>query len=214
MSFDSIARHYRWLETVVFGGALQRSRTHWLDGISTPKRALIVGEGNGRFLCDLVRTHPESEIDCVDASQRMLECARGRLARTSQGAGRNVRFVQCDIRCWAPPRSYDLVVSHFVLDCFERDDVERIVETLARAASPGAVWLLADFTLPAQGWRRAGARVLLAVMYRFFRVTAGIAAETLVDPGSYLEKQGFVRTSRRAFCAGLVQSDLWQRPGC
>lgn len=212
MSFDPIARHYRWLEAVVFGGALQRSRTRWIYEIPTPRRAVVVGEGNGRFLCELVKAHPATEIDCVDASSRMLERARDRLSREAAGAGARVRFQQRDIRSWTPSNSYDLVVSHFVLDCFESDEVEAIVEKLAHAASPGAVWLLADFTIPKQGWKRAAAQFLLAVMYTFFRVTTGITARTLVDPAPYLAKNGFVRSSRSVSCVGAVQSDSWVRP--
>jgi ubiquinone/menaquinone biosynthesis C-methylase UbiE len=211
VSFDPVALHYRWLETVVFGAALQRSRTRWIGSLPTPKRALLVGEGNGRFLCELVKVHPETLIDCVDASPRMLACARDRLRREAVDAGDKVLFLRRDIRSWAPSHAYDLVVSHFVLDCFERDDVEQIVEKLARAASPGAVWLLADFTVPPRGWPRAAARVLLAVMYGFFRVTAGIAARCLVDPAPYLEQSGFVLRSRSVIRAGTVRSDLWVR---
>jgi ubiquinone/menaquinone biosynthesis C-methylase UbiE len=212
MSFDRIARHYLWLETVVFGGALQRSRTRWIHEIPAPKRAVIVGEGNGRFLCELVRAHPATDIDCVDVSPRMLERARHRLSREAAGAGARILFLQSDIRSWTPSNSYDLVVSHFVLDCFESDEVEAIVEKLARAASPGAVWLLSDFTIPSKGWARGAARVLLAVMYTFFRITTGITARTLVDPAPYLAKHGFVRGSRSVSCAGVVQSDSWVRP--
>src|SRR5437016_5407100 len=50
MNFDRVAPHYRWLETVTFGSALEKSRNYWIRRVPRPKRALIVGEGNGRFL--------------------------------------------------------------------------------------------------------------------------------------------------------------------
>ena len=59
VSFDSIAPAYRTLETIAFGGALQRARVACLGEIGTPRRALIVGEGNGRFLCELLRRSSE-----------------------------------------------------------------------------------------------------------------------------------------------------------
>jgi SAM-dependent methyltransferase len=211
VSFDRIARHYFWLETVVFGAALQRSRVHWIGRISTSKSVLVLGEGDGRFLCELVKALPDADIDCVEASPRMIERARERLRQLPAGSGKNVRFVREDMGSWAPPRSYDLLVTHFVLDCFPSDEIERIVAKLAHAASPGAFWLLSDFTLPAKGWTRVVARVLLSVMYAFFRITTRIKAKALVDPAPHLEKNGFVCSARCPFYAGIAKSELWRR---
>src|ERR1043165_8266693 len=67
VSFDAVTPWYRTLETVAFGNALQRARLACLAEIQAPSRVLIVGEGDGRFLFQLLRMHPSAEIDCVDA---------------------------------------------------------------------------------------------------------------------------------------------------
>src|SRR5205085_11553919 len=64
VSFDAIAPWYRTLETIAFGQALQRARVACLAEISAPRRALIVGEGHGRYLCQLLRAHPPPHVDC------------------------------------------------------------------------------------------------------------------------------------------------------
>src|SRR5687768_4095337 len=79
MSFDRLAPHYRWLEWILAGPKLQRCRTAFLPVITPPRHALLIGEGNGRFLVELLRAHPCVRVLCVDASARMLECARARL---------------------------------------------------------------------------------------------------------------------------------------
>ena len=81
VSFDAVAPWYRMLETIAFGDALQRCRVACLGEIAVPRRALIVGEGNGRFLCALLQAHPGVEVVCVDASERMLQLARKRMER-------------------------------------------------------------------------------------------------------------------------------------
>lgn len=63
VSFDLVAPHYRWLETIAFGNALQRAQTCWIDTIARPKRTLIFGEGDGRFLCELVRAYPKIDVE-------------------------------------------------------------------------------------------------------------------------------------------------------
>ena len=145
MSFDLIAPHYRWLESVAFANRLQNARLAFLDQIPRPRRVLIAGEGNGRFLREFARRFPEASIDCVDASVRMLRLARSRLA----GIDNRIQFIQSNLLNWSPEENaYDLVVTHFFLDCFDECELEKIVETVTNSATRNAIWLLADFSIP------------------------------------------------------------------
>ena len=209
MSFDLVAPHYRWLEAVTFGNALQRARTCWIDTIARPKRTLILGEGDGRFLCELVRAYPKIDVDCIDASEAMLQLARARLRRMRPESFSRVHFVRQDILKWSPRKSYDLLVTHFFLDCFPGREQQAIIAKLASAAEPGAVWLIADFTIPRKRLARAHARLALRMMYAFFRVTAGIAAKELVDPIPYLDGYGFTRASESLSRGSMLRSDVY-----
>lgn len=212
MSFDAIAPAYRTLETIAFGGVLQRARVALLGEIGTARRALIVGEGNGRFLGELLRLYQNVEVDCVDASPRMLELARQRIERRLPADANRVRFLQRDITSWVPPEaSYDLIVTHFFLDCFSEDRIAEVVSRLARAATVRATWLLADFCIPAGGFARLRAGLWLAAMYRFFQSTAGIEAKELEDPSAFLHTAGFALMSQHLFRSGMVKSELWRR---
>jgi ubiquinone/menaquinone biosynthesis C-methylase UbiE len=208
VSFDAIARWYRTLETITFGNALQRARVACLDELSSPARALIVGEGNGRFLSELLCAYPDVEVDCVDASERMLSIARNRVGLD---AGR-VRFLQHDLIDWTPPSGrYDLIVTHFFLDCFAEDQLAAIVEKLSRAATANATWLLADFCVPAEGFDRLRARAWLSAMYRFFRVAARIQAWELVDASPSLRSESFVLAQEHLLRHGMLKSQMWRR---
>jgi hypothetical protein len=81
MSFDAIAPHYRWLERVTAGSLLQRCRTQFIHEIKGAQSVLLLGEGRGRFLTELVRINPDAQITCVDASARMLELTRVELLK-------------------------------------------------------------------------------------------------------------------------------------
>ena len=116
MNFDLISPHYRWLEAIAFGRALQNARACWINQIPRPNRALIVGEGNGRFLCELLRVHPQIDVDCVDASQRMLDLARDRIQRLCPESLGTIRFHHRNFLDWSPACQYDLLVTHFFLD--------------------------------------------------------------------------------------------------
>ena len=211
MSFDAVAPWYRTLETIAFGNALQRARLACLDAIGSPRRALIVGEGNGRFLAALLQRHPLLRIDCVDSSQRMLELARQSVLRTVPDEIGRVTFLPADVTSWTPNDRYDLIVTHFLLDCFSVQRVGGIVAKLAQAAAPKAAWLLADFRVPEAGFVRGHARVWLAVMYWFFRSVARIEARDLVDPSPFLRAEGFVLERQLLFRFGMLKSELWRK---
>jgi ubiquinone/menaquinone biosynthesis C-methylase UbiE len=212
VSFDALAPWYRTLEWIAFGDALQRSRVACLGEVAAPRRALVVGEGNGRFLCELLRLHPGVEVDCLDASERMLRLARKRIERELPGRAESVRFLHRDITSWTPPeRHYDLLVTHFVLDCFPEAALTSIIKKLARAATDDAHWLLADFCVPPNGMARLRARAWLAAMYLFFRFTTRIPASQLVDPAPLLQAQGFVLVRQQLFRKGILKSQRWSR---
>jgi hypothetical protein len=126
----------------------------------------------------------------------------------------NVEFVHSDVFDWKPgDRRFDLVVTHFFLDCFTRELIEAIVPRIASAAAPGASWLLADFQVAARGWKRVRSRAILALLYGFFRFVTRLPAKHLTAPDPYLERAGFKLRERKEYDWALLKSDWWVRTG-
>ena len=214
MNFDRVARIYRLLETIVFGGTLQRARVHWLEVCRNSTSALIIGEGDGRFLCQLLRINPSIEVDCVEASGEMLELTRRRVKELNADALSRITFRHEDVRtCDLPASEYDVIVTHFVLDCFDEYELRGVVARLAAAATPEAIWLLADFQLPERGWGRWYARALVPMMYAFFRVAAGLKTNRLVDPTPALRAREFSCDREERTSGGMLKSQVWKHRG-
>ena len=207
MSFDRIAPHYHRIESCCAGRVLQKCRTAFLDEIGTPARVLILGEGDGRFLAELLRLHPQAEVTCVDASAAMLQLAR---SRTDPAA--RVELIHADILTWTHPAAYDLIVTHFVLDCFRPEELAAVVGKLAAGAVPGTRWLVSDFRVPTAGPTKWLARGVLRFLYAFFSSVASVPADHLTPPDAFLRHTGFVLRERRLHRWGLLHSDLWIRP--
>jgi hypothetical protein len=110
-----------------------------------------------------------------------------------------------------PEEKYDLVATHFFLDCFRERELERLVKLLAGSAQPEAIWLLTDFREPDRGWPRWRAKILLAGLYAFFRATTGLSASRLTPPEKYLTGAGFRLRERRLESFGFAYADLWER---
>jgi hypothetical protein len=211
MSFDGLAPFYRTMEILCAGRKLQRCRTAWLPEIPAPRSILLAGEGHGRSLEACLRQFPQAKIVAVDASAGMLEQARAGIGRANLNCSR-VEFVQADLLTWNPPsEAFDLIVTHFFLDCFPEDQLAVVVSRLAAGARPDAHWLLADFQVAPSGAARWRSRCILAMLYAFFRLVTGLPASRLVCPEAALERAGFRRHRRREMEWRLLTSEWWQR---
>src|SRR3569833_1237186 len=110
--FDRLAPVYCWMEWLTFGPLLQSCRCAFLSALVRHRRALVLGDGDGRFTACLLRTNNAVSVDAVDASQAMLRQFSGR-----SPAGR-VRTHVADARTFSPPRSdYALIATHFLHEC-------------------------------------------------------------------------------------------------
>lgn len=70
------------MELISAGGILQRCRTAFLAETAGCQRALLLGEGPGRFLVELLRVNPRVEVTCVEQSSRMIVEARRAVKRS------------------------------------------------------------------------------------------------------------------------------------
>lgn len=206
MSFDTLAPFYRAMEFLAAGGKLQQCRTAFLGDIPAPCRILLAGEGHGRFLPDCVARFPQAHVTVIDSSTGMLK-----IARRGVTSG-NVEFLQADISKWQGPLgSYDLIVTHFFLDCFPPDELSLVVSRLATFATPDAHWLIADFQIPQNRAAALRSRVILMLLYSFFRLVTGLRAKSLASPDPHLEKAGFTHHRHIDRDWGLLKSEWWRR---
>ena len=121
-NFNRLARVYQGLEVVSFGPFLRLCRCAFLPALNSSRRALVLGDGDGRFTARLLRACPNLTIDAVDASSAMLQSL---LRRAGPHAPR-LRTFLADIRRFQPPNPpYDLIVTHFFLDCLTTAEVQR-----------------------------------------------------------------------------------------
>lgn len=212
MSFDRIAPHYRWMEALLAGGKLQRCRTTALPGLPTPEDILLLGEGHGRFLVPCRRRFPAARIVCIEASGGMIRQARRRLVRET-GSDAGVEFRQEDaLSAFVPSGAFDLVATHFFLDCFTPEQLATLVPSLARGLRPGGRWLVADFQAGGGPLARLRNRAILAAMYAFFRLATDLPARRLTPPDAYLRAAGLRLESRQETEWGLLHSDCWVHP--
>ena len=201
--FDRVAWYYDTLAGLVFGQALKRAQGAALTGLpaGTP-HVLILGGGTGWVLSEALRRCPRATVLYLEASPRMLACARARLSREHPKAVPQVEFRHGTQAALGPTEDFDVIVTFFVLDCIAPADMASALGRLRAALRPGGSWRLADFRPAQRGWRRA----LLALMYAFFRLTTGLRAQELPDLHPALTRLGLRPTSCGTFFGGAVEA--------
>jgi ubiquinone/menaquinone biosynthesis C-methylase UbiE len=207
MNCDRIARSYRAFEYLAFGRALERRRFGYIKDVSEAKRVLILGDGDGRFTAEFLKWNKGARVESIDSSGRMLALARARL---DDAAAERVQFRVGDARTVDLAGTYDLVVTHFFLDCFTDAEAARLIERMAGFCEPGARWLISEFRLPRASVRRLAAKALIRFMYFCFRLTTGLKVTRLPDYEPLLEKSGFALQKRQKALGGMLVSEIWR----
>jgi SAM-dependent methyltransferase len=205
--FDRLALAYRWMEWLTFGPFLSRCRCAFLGRLTHCRGALVLGDGDGRFTARLLAHNPAVLVDAVDASPAMLS----QLGRRAGPHRNRVQIHVADIRAWEPPgAAYDLVVTHFFLDCLATDEIESLAIRLRSHLRPDSAWVVSEFNLPTSRFGRFIARPLIAFLYQAFGVLTGLTVRTLPEHRKALGQSGFVLKHRQKRLGGLLVSEWWE----
>lgn len=210
-NFNLIARPYRWLEYLTLGHALERCRLHFIPRLLHQKKALVFGDGDGRFLAALMAANPHLHADAIDTSAAMLHLLRQRCESSALNAAVRLQTHQTNALAFTPVGRYDLVVTHFFLDCLTQRDLETLISHVVPSLAPEALWVVSDFRIP-PGPMRLPARIIVCALYLAFRILTGLRTNHLPDHAAPMIQAGLVRTACQHSVAGLLTTELWQLP--
>ena len=205
-NFNRLARLYHAMEFLTFGPWLQRSRCVYIAELANCRRALVLGDGDGRFTVELLRSNANIVIDAVDVSASMLRELRRRAAPYSA----RLRTYCFDARDWQPANPpYDLVVSHFFLDCLNSAEIGVLASRLHGVVSTDGAWVVSDFAVPDGWFGRYIARPTISFLYYTFGILTGLSLRKLPNHAAGLGAAGFNLKQRRTWLQGLLASEIW-----
>ena len=209
--FGRLARVYAPLEWLSFGRALSRRRNCFLahPRVADARRALVLGDGDGRFTAALVERYPDIEVTAVDASPQMLAQLERRVRARTPNA--RLELHHADLRSWSLPRAdYDLVACHFFFDCLTRQELEAVIARVAPALAPRARWLVSDFAIPQHPFWTPAAKLLLRFLYFAFGWLTGLEVTHLPDHPPALSAARFELSQVETAWGGVLRSELWE----
>lgn len=214
-NFDLIARPYRWLEYFTFGPYLERCRFHFVASLGDRERALILGDGDGRFTARLLASNERIKVDAADTSGAMLDLLKKRVGSLGPAAVARLQTWQGNaldlrINIKIDDRAYDLVATHFFLDCLTGAEVPTLIARLKANLAPDAIWVVSEFAIPDHQPERFAARLLVGALYFAFGLITGLKVRRLPDYASALRAAGFGLGSRKSYLGGILISELWR----
>ncbi len=208
-SFDNIAPVYDRLARGVFGKAIVRAQTHFLDRVPDNAQVLIVGGGTGWILTELLQRSTAQHIDYVEASAQMLRLAQHRYqCFGSKPAGdTQVRFIQGTEQNLPPENYYDVVITFFVLDMYQGKALKHMMQKLYALLKPDGYWLFSDFQISNN--RRWWHQPLVSTMFLFFRLTCHLQNRRLPDYDQVFRQLGLIKEEEKAFFGKLIISAVY-----
>ncbi|MEM0999400.1 MAG: class I SAM-dependent methyltransferase [Bacteroidota bacterium] len=208
--FDRLAAIYDGLARAVYGKSIRRAQLHFLDQWPKGATVLIVGGGTGWFLEAVLRKTDPRKVYYIELSEKMLEKSAALIREQLPAALPRVEFRRGTVHDQAPPAPVDIVVTHFYLDLFNGAELRGEIATLDAHLRPGGYWSLADFAYVERGIMRPVARFLVAGMYFFFRLAAGIRSRKLEVYPDHLAKSGLIPQAEARYYGGMIRAS-WHR---
>lgn len=202
MSFDSIAPVYDSLSRMVYGKSIVAAQKHFLKYIPDDSSVLIVGGGTGWIIDAIFAVNKTCSIVYLEASQKMLQKAQSRLDIKDQ---LRVKFL---LQSEMPSEgSYDVIITNFFLDLFPPHILVSTLHQLKDRMKHDGCWIVTDFVDEGKFWQR----LLLQLMYWFFRRVSKIEATTLPPWSLLLAEGGMQKVEEKHFYAGFIATAIYQK---
>ena len=204
--FDKLALAYRWMEYLTFGPFLWRARRTFLPHLLDARSALLLGDGDGRFTAALLRHNPHVRALAVDASVAMLHRLHRRVRR--QGDANRLTTLHADALAHLPGGRFDLVCTHFFLDCLTDSQCAALAPRVAARLETSAVWVVSEFAIP-HGRLHTPAQVLVRALYVAFGLLTGLRVRALPNYTAALRASGLRRDAVVPHLFGILRSEFW-----
>ena len=197
-NFDSVSYIYDYLAKWIFKERkLKEVQTAFLGCIHLSARVLIVGGGTGEILEWL----PKGKHLFVD----YVELSAGMLGRAKLRNARETHFIQGD--ALEHSGLYDFIIAHFFLDCFDEDELPKMLKHLSNQLKVGGKLLVSDFCH--NGKRKD--EFLNKLMHLFFRLFANLSSKKLQNIRAVIRASGLVETHYQTFDRGQLFSGVYEK---
>jgi tRNA (cmo5U34)-methyltransferase len=198
--FDKIASVYDAMVKLVYGRSIYNSQINFISELPQKGNVLILGGGTGWILDEISRIAPGLTIWYIEASEVMLRKSKERAKDTLY-----IHFIHGTEKNLPEEISYDAIITNFYLDLFPVSKLTQVVRLIISAMKVKGVWLAADFTNQNKWWQK----ILLSVMYKFFKVVSDLEAKTLPPWDVIMLENGLEEKKSKRLYGGFIKSAVY-----
>ena len=193
-NFNFISPFYDFMARRFFGTSLQRAQHFHLNKIDSKNTVLILGGGTGQILGGLPKG---CKVTYLDLSSAMIKRAKRK--------GR-AHFIQADFLNHSFDQKFDWIVCPFFLDCFNSQNLERVLERIHQLLEEDGRLIVTDFKV--SNWRQ---RWISMLMVKFFRLVSHLEAMRLLPIQQLISQHGFFQIESRLFRNEFIFSDIYRK---
>lgn len=205
-NYDLIAKNYDSLSRLIFKNAIVKAQKVLLTFIDPPCNILLAGGGTGWILEEMAKSYPKGiRLTYVDSSAKMIEIA----GRRDFGENEIV-FKKGDIEEYNSSEMFDIVMTPFLYDNFTPEKAERVFDRLDKLLIPGGILLYSDFKIDT-GANAFWQKILLKVMYLFFRMVSKVETDRLPGLESIASRKSYQVISRSNHFGNFIQSIAYRK---
>jgi len=193
------------LARLVFGATIRDAQLYFLSDIPKGANVLILGGGTGWLLDALLKLNPHCHVWYVEASHRMLERTRKKVNIQPTTI---VHFIHGTEEMIPSNVRFNAVITNFYFDLFSRASLQFVIRRILGSLMPDGKVLVSDFT-KTNVWKH---RLLLTIMYWFFKLVCGIESSHLPDWQAELSNAGLDEFKSKKFYRGFIRSSIYSIP--
>jgi ubiquinone/menaquinone biosynthesis C-methylase UbiE len=204
-NYNSIARSYDALSRIIFQNAIVKAQAHLIRFINDDDKVLIAGGGTGWILEKISELKKKNVlIVYVEKSSAMISLSQKRNYKNV-----HVEFVHDAIEDYQTSEMFDVILTAFLFDNFLKDKIASVFAKLDGLLKQNGIWLYADF-INNRAKSKIWQKMLLKTMYLFFRLTANIETQQLIDMQPYFSKK-YQMFSQQFFFSHFIWSAAYKK---
>ncbi len=210
--FDRLSYFYDSMLWITSGNIISKSQSVLIKELPFCSETLIMGGGTGKFLYALLKSGKTKSVTYIDISPRMIELSEKYIIKHIPEKRNQVLFIIGNEDSIPSIAQYDLIVTNYFLDLFNKEELESVFNKLYTHFSTNGFWYYTDFCLDnsaVKGIRKSIHHMIVQLLYTFFRFFCGISATKLWSVKMHFDNKKMAPNKEAYFVGKLIRTALY-----